>query len=344
MSFLKKFLRGVAVAIIFSFPEIPNANAGGEEPAAREIQAPIGQGSRDFSMPVYANDIAAIVNNEIITMTRLMREIAPLIPRIRAESRSQEEFQRKMRQYQEMVLNAFIERVLIVSDFKSKGGKIPDTYEKKEYEAFIRSRFNDDRVAFAKHLRESGESVREFKRDISEHAIVSFVLMGELRAKNEISPAKIREYYDEHIHDFIVDRQIYVRKITLLKSNYGEDELQAKLAELASAIRSGDDIQFLVKKFNDLPMTQIGWISADQMIPEFANALRGLQVGEFTAPITLDSKVYVLYAADEKPAKKFTLDEVRDDIEKILAAKYQAEAKDKYMKKLKEKAYIKVFL
>ncbi|MDR1891216.1 MAG: peptidyl-prolyl cis-trans isomerase [Puniceicoccales bacterium] len=290
------------------------------------------QSMLELQTPVYADDVAAIVNNEIITMTKLMQEVSYFIPEIQKISRSQADFQKKVRECQEFVLNAFIERILVVADFKSKGGQMSDHYEKKEYEAYIHNRFDDDRMAFAKHLRANGQSVREFKKDIRENAIANFVLSEVQRSKPEVSPARIKEYYEEHIQDFILDRQIFVKKFSLSKDNYTDEELQTKLPNLEQAIKSGDNV------------SNIGWVCVDDMIPEFANALRGLGVGEYTPPIFLNGAICVLFVADEKPAKKFTLDEVSDDIEDMLAVKYQKEAKENYIKKLKEKAYIKIFL
>ncbi|MDR1528054.1 MAG: peptidyl-prolyl cis-trans isomerase [Puniceicoccales bacterium] len=316
-----------------------------EDQAENPNQEALNQPTEEFQVPVYANDIAAIVNNEIVTMTRLMREVSYFIPEIQKISRSQADFQKKIREYQEFVLNAFIERILIVGDFKSKGGQMSEHYEKKEYEAYIHDRFNDDRTAFAQYLRANGQSVREFKKDIRESAIVSYVLSEVQKSKSEVSPTKIKEYYNEHIQDFIVDRQIFIKKISLSGKDCTAEELQMKLSNLKQAIESGDKIHAIIKTFSDSPKScDIGWVRIDDMVPEFANALRRLGIGEYTTPIFLDGTVYVLFVADEKPTKKFTLDEVSSDIENILAAKYQKEAKEHYIKKLKEKAYIKIFL
>ncbi|MDR2779042.1 MAG: SurA N-terminal domain-containing protein [Puniceicoccales bacterium] len=301
--------------------------------------------AEELQMPVYVDDIAAIVNNEIITMTKLMREVYHFIPEIQRMSRTRADFQKKVRECQEFVLDAFIERILIVADFKSKGGQMSDHYEKKEFEACIHNRFNDDRMAFAEYLRSNGQSVREFKKDIRDHAIVNYVLAEVQKSKPEVSPTKIKEYYNEHIQDFILDRQIFVKEISLLKKNYTNEELGVKLSNLEQAIKSDSNIHSIIKNFSDSPKTSdIGWVCVDDMIPEFANALRGLEIGEYTIPIFLDNIVCILFVADEKPAKKFTLDEVSDDIENILTIKYQVEAKEHYIKKLKEKAYIKIFL
>lgn len=344
MSFIKAFSGKRIVSfliILLGMFSLEAAEDRAENPNQGMLEQPI----EEFQVPVYANDIAAIVNNEIVTMTRLMREVSYFIPEIQRISRSQADFQKRIREYQEFVLNAFIERILIVGDFKSKGGQMSDHYEKKEYEAYIHNRFNDDRTAFAQYLRENGQSVREFKKDIRESAIVNYVLSEVQKSKSEVSPTKIKEYYNEHIQDFIVDRQIFVKKISLSGKNCTDEELQTKLSNLKQSIESGDKIHTIIKTFSDSPKScDIGWVRVDDMIPEFADVLRRLGVGEYTTPIFLDGTAYILFVADEKPAKKFTLDEVSSDIENILVAKYQKEAKEHYIKKLREKAYIKIFL
>jgi parvulin-like peptidyl-prolyl isomerase len=299
----------------------------------------------DLQSPVYRNDIAAIVNNEIITTTQLMREVSFFLPKIRAMVKSENEFQREVRKCQEILLNMMIEKILIVTDFNSKGGKMPDTYETKEYEAHIQSRFNGDRVAFAQYLRDNGQSVREFKKDIRERAIVGFVMHSLQDTKPEVSPVQVKEYYDSHIGDYFIDRQVFVKEIDLLKGGRSDDELQEKLAHLLDAIKSGADIQSLIERFSDSPKTaNIGWVSVGDVIPELATALERLHVGQFSEPVTLAHKICVLFVSDEKPAKKFTLEEVKKDIEDRLITKYQAEVSANYIKKLKEQAYIKIFL
>jgi peptidyl-prolyl cis-trans isomerase SurA len=244
----------------------------------------------------------------------------------------------------DLVLNSIVERILIISDFKAKGGHIPDNLGKKEYEAIVRQRFNGDRVAFAKYLNESGKTIREFRKDIEENAIVGFILNDVLKSKMEISPGQIREYYDSHTNDFIVDRQVFINEFSIDRDRYGEEELRAKLDALAAALKSGKDMQYVGANFGSFKRNQIGWIAVDQLIPEFSEGICGLQSGDVSGAIVISNRVCLLFISDERPAKKFAISEVSGDIEKILAAKYRAEAKDNYIKKLKERAYIKIFM
>ncbi|MDR1414045.1 MAG: peptidyl-prolyl cis-trans isomerase [Puniceicoccales bacterium] len=343
MSSLQKF----SSTLIFTFcllfsattPAVAGEAASSPAPESEEFNR------EKFQVPIYSNDIVAIVNNEIVTATQLMKEIAPFIPRIRAESRSQADFLKKIREYQEVVLNAFIERILIVEEFKSRGGRVPESYERKEYESYVANEFAGDRVAFSKYLMENGQSVREFKKSIRDHTIVSFVLSDVQKSKTEISPIKIRDYYDSHSQDFVIDRKIFIKSIILEKGKYSPEELAAKLAALQQAFESRDSIQTLIEKFSDFPQaSQIEWISIGDLIHSFVDAINNTQIGRLSNPVELDGKIYILFPMDEKPAKKFTLDEVKGNIEEVLASKYQMEVKRKFIDKLREKAYIKIFI
>jgi peptidyl-prolyl cis-trans isomerase SurA len=319
----------------------PNNGTSHQRGAARAASR---AASANGEPPVYHNNIAAIVNNEIITMGQLMREVAFFIPRIRENSKSQVNFMNQVEECSKFVLNSLIERILIVDDFKSRGGKIPDNYERKEYEAFIRSRFDGDRVTFAKYLRESGQSVREFKKNIREQAIVGFSLHSLQDSKPEISAAKIKEYYDGHIGEYSKDRTIFLHEIALLNSKHSGAQMQKKLDELKIAISNGEDIQSLVKKFSDAPRSAtVGWVCVDDLIPEFANVIRLMGSGEFSEPVALSDRICVLLISGERPAKRFAIEEVSGEIERKLTAKYQTELKDNYIKKLRDKAYIKIF-
>jgi parvulin-like peptidyl-prolyl isomerase len=130
-----------------------------------------------------------------------------------------------------------------------------------------------------------------------------------------------------------------------LKSKYEKEELEKKLSELDMAIASGESIHLIVSTFSDLPRSsEIGWVSADDLVPEFADAVRSLRQGEFSKPIDLGGKICVLFASNERPATQLTLGDASEEIERRLIMQYQAEIKENYIKKLKDRAYIKIFL
>lgn len=297
-----------------------------------------------FSNPVFADDIVAIVDNNIITMNQLFSEMHPFVQRIQSESRTQQEFDRKILELRNNILNAHIERILIVADFKSKGGQIPESYEKKEYENYIREYFNDDRVAFAKYLRDHGKSVRDFKRDIKEHAIVRFVLNNIQDAKPEVSPNAIQEYYNSHIEDFTQKEELHVYSIIFSKTS-NADILSSKIKETTDILSSCEDITTALSSFKDDPKTtDMGWVSRDEVIPAYYDALANLSIGQYSTPINIDDKTIILVVTDIKPSKTISIDEAKGTIEQQLWQQFHQSTKNNYIQRLKDRADIKIFL
>src|SRR5690554_896057 len=77
------------------------------------------QENRDQWDQPYVNGIAAIVEDSIITLEDLRREIAPLVPQIRTESRNRQEFDQRIGEVSSEVLQQLIDRILILREFES---------------------------------------------------------------------------------------------------------------------------------------------------------------------------------------------------------------------------------
>ena len=66
----------------------------------------------------FANGIAAIAEEKVITVDDVRREIAPLIPQLQREAKNEKEFNEKLEALQDDVIQQLIDRVLIVKEFR----------------------------------------------------------------------------------------------------------------------------------------------------------------------------------------------------------------------------------
>ena len=76
----------------------------------------------------FANGIAAIVEDKIITVDDIRREISPLVPTLQKEARNEKEFNEKLEALQDDIIQNLIDRVLIVKEFN----KVKDGDESKK--------------------------------------------------------------------------------------------------------------------------------------------------------------------------------------------------------------------
>ena len=59
------------------------------------------------------NGIAAIVEGQVITVEKLRRELAPVIPRLQVESKNQEEFSQRIEELSKQILQNMMQRNLM---------------------------------------------------------------------------------------------------------------------------------------------------------------------------------------------------------------------------------------
>jgi parvulin-like peptidyl-prolyl isomerase len=291
--------------------------------------------------PAYTNEIAAIVNGHIITMERVRMDVAPILERLQMESNSEEDFRKRLLAAELEVVNNVINRKLIVDAFFERGGKFSNSYEEKEYENYLKSISAGDRLKFSKFLKEYGKSVREFKKDVKERAIVQF-MFHELRASQiEVSPAKIKEYYDAHMSEFFREDEVELKQIVIYNSDNTEEKLQLIYEELSN----GHDFREVAKKYSEsMDSYDMGYVIHSDLIEEVSQAIENVEIGNYSGKVVFGNATHVFFVSAGKPAKQLTLKEASQGIENKLFRQYQEEAHNRWIQKLRDKAYIKIYI
>src|SRR5471032_2048147 len=77
----------------------------------------------------FANGIAAIAEDKIITVDDVRREVTPLIPQLQRDARNEQEFNQKLEALQDNAIQNLIDRVLIIKDFQKDDKKhVPSNF------------------------------------------------------------------------------------------------------------------------------------------------------------------------------------------------------------------------
>src|SRR3954464_9028783 len=76
----------------------------------------------------FANGIVAVAEDKIITVADITRQIAPLVQQMQQEAKNQKEFDEKLANLQNEVIQEQIDRVLMIKEFRKDEKKhIPDS-------------------------------------------------------------------------------------------------------------------------------------------------------------------------------------------------------------------------
>jgi peptidyl-prolyl cis-trans isomerase SurA len=323
-------------------------------PAALSAQAsapaaPAGATTLDDGLNLrFANGIAAVVESKVITVDDIRRELAPILPQIRRDSRNQQEFSQKLEKVQDEIIRNLVDRTLIVKEFrKDEKRQIPQSYIDNAISEQLTTQFEGDRARFLAYLKSRGFTLRDYRKEVEEDIIYGYMRGQQRKSLNVVSPAKVEAYYAANQERFHEDEQIQLRMIQLNRGELDDAALLAKAGEILARFRAGEKFEALAKEYTEDARKakggDWGWQKRADLKPEFSDPLFALQAGEVSAPIVQREGVYLLFAEARKAAGVPPITEVREQIETTLAQQMTREAQEKWLERLRKGAYVRLY-
>ncbi|WP_406672115.1 peptidylprolyl isomerase [Natronospira sp.] len=155
-------------------------------------------------------------------------------------------------------------------------------------------------------------------------------LMRKLEEDEPISEDTLREQYEVQYSD---SKEYSARHILV------EDEDTAR--DLIAALDEGADFAELAREHSTGPTGErggdLGWFPAEQMVEPFANAVRAMEAGSFTAePVQTQFGWHVILLEDTRETEGPAFEEVREQI----ADNLRQQRVQRYVSELREQAEV----
>jgi peptidyl-prolyl cis-trans isomerase SurA len=297
----------------------------------------------------FANGIAAIAEDKIITVDDVRREVTPLIPQLQREARNEQEFNQKLEALQDEAIQNLIDRVLIIKDFQKDDKKhVPVSFVDNQIADQLTEQFDNDRSKFLAYLRARGSTIREYRREVEEDIIYNYMMHQQHKSQSIVSPIRIEQYYKENKDKFYQDDSVHLRLIQLTRApSEADGGLRGKADAILLRLRSGEKFEDLAKEYSaDSRRAKggdWGWQKRSDLKPEFSEPLFAVKKGECSEPVMTPEGCFLLYADDRKYAGIQPLDEVRDQIERILVQMMGRQSSDRWLERLRRNGYVKHF-
>jgi peptidyl-prolyl cis-trans isomerase SurA len=296
----------------------------------------------------FANGIAAVAEDKIITVDDVRREVMPLIPQLRREASNEQEFNQKLEALQDNAIQNLIDRVLIIKDFQKDDKKhVPANFVDNAIAEQLSDQFDNDRSKFLAYLRARGTTMRDYRRETEEDIIYNYMMHQQHKSQSIVSPIRIEQYYKENKDRFYQDDSVHLRLIQLSRGTDSDGELKGKAESILLRLRSGEKFEDLAKEYSSDSRRakggDWGWMKRSDLKPEFSEPLFAVKKGECSEPVILPEGCFLLYADDRKYAGIQPLDDVRDQIERILVQQMSREGEDRWLERLRRNGYVKHF-
>jgi Parvulin-like peptidyl-prolyl isomerase len=295
----------------------------------------------------FANGIAAIAEDKVITVDDVRREIAPLIAQLQRDARSEREFNEKLEQLQDEVIQSLIDRVLIVKEFrKDEKKQIPASFVDNRLADIQSEEFDNDRSKFLAYLHARGTTLREYRREVEEDIIYQYMRQQQRKSQSIVSPVRIETFYRENKDRFYQEDGVRLRLIQFTRAEGETDaDLQAKANLVFARLKAGEKFEDLAREYSQDSRRakggDWGWQKRSDLKPEFSEPLFNLDKGEFTDAIILPEGCFILYAEDRKYAGIQPIDQVRDEIERVLIQQMARNSQEHWLERLRRNGYVK---
>ncbi len=271
--------------------------------AALAVAAPAAAGGS-----VVVDRVVAVVNDDIITMSDLQRELAK-----GSEIRDERQ-----------LLENMIDRKLQMAAAKRHGLDVTER-ELNEAIADIMKRNNLDKDRFEEALAREGLTLEQYRVELREQMTLSRLFNKYIRASVAVDEAEARAYYDRNGAQFSLPEEIRVRHLVIGLPAQADASRVAAAREKAEAlmarIKKGEDFIGLIREHSESPTASrdgdLGFLRRGQAIPEIDEAAKDLRPGEYAGPLRTDAGLQIIRLEEVRTPKQ-PYSAVKDDITRML--------------------------
>ncbi len=286
----------------------------------------------------FEDAIIAVVNDELITLKDLRDYIQSTYVSLVAEGMPDAQLKKVMGDLEVNGINKLIEDKLILSKANEIGIIVRDKLVDERVEK-IKKKYASEQ-AFMDSLIQNGATLTDLRNKILNQLKIQFVIEHEIKSKIYVNPQEVTEFYENNMSDFQRPDRVDLDSI-YIASNGNMKQARARSEEAAKLLAEGKDFKEVSAKYSDAP--SIGIVERGQTLPTIEKTIFNLAEGEVSEAVEIEGAgIYIFKLIRRTPARNASLEEVKNSISQRLEQKKFKEAILRWLKKLKEDAYIEI--
>ncbi|HEX7127785.1 MAG TPA: peptidyl-prolyl cis-trans isomerase [Thermodesulfobacteriota bacterium] len=291
--------------------------------------------------PILVDRIAAVVNDQVITLSEVDSQIPPPVPT------APDEREKARRE----TLDRLIEAALISQEAARANVTVSEQEVDAEIAA-VREREKLSQEELERALAAEGLTFEEYRERLKDNIRRAKAVSRLVRGSLSIPDSRLRAYYEANAARFTPPASVRLRLLLVPVSPGASDAERAIARAEAQALRlralNGEPFEDLVKAHSRGPAAEeggdLGVMPAAALDPRFEEAIKGLEPGQVSEPVVLDGGVALLQLVTREGGEPRPFEEVRDEIYRKLYDEEFEKAVSQWVKDLRAKAHVEVKL
>jgi peptidyl-prolyl cis-trans isomerase SurA len=289
--------------------------------------------------------ILAQVNDEIITLSELNREMAEARKELAAKF-SGEQLEQAIQKTEALALDSLIQEKLLYQKALELGYNANIDNEVSSFiQKIMKANNLKDTDDLENALAQQRISLKDYRDQVRKRLMSDNLVSDYVRSRITVLTPEIEKYYKDHAADFTTPEEVTLSEI-IISGGESDKESENRANDIYRRLQQGESFAALASQYSKGPTANkggaIGIYLISKLKPESVSAIANLKEGDVSKPVKI-AEGYLIYHIDSrKLATVRPLEEVRTQIRnRIYDQKFDPEI-TRYVNQLKEDAYIQI--
>jgi len=288
------------------------------------------------------NKIVAVVNNEMISTFQLDKAV------VEALAKNPKQNQLTPSQFDQMkvqILNRMVNEKLLEQRTKELDLKVSDPELDSAIED-VQRKNGLTRETLEQALTAQGLSMQGYRDKIKDEILRYKLLSREVNYKVLVTSSEVRDYYEKHIDEYIIEAKVQVNRISFKIPSGNEEEM----ARFHKRVETSRDLLLNGEEFNKVLEAQgnsanggdMGELIEADMAEPLQLALTGLKPGDVSKPLEMNGKIHLLQVTKRTTVDDDPFASVKDEIEEKLKRDKTDLRFAEWQKELRNNAHVEI--
>ena len=293
--------------------------------------------------------VVAVVNNDCIALSELNERVEPFLRKLREANYSPEAERQMAFQLRKDVLNRMIDEKLTAQEAEKLDVKVSDNEVDAQLERIKSQHFITDED-LRNTLAEEGLTLEEYRERLRGQILQATLVNIEVKSKVAITDRDIQEYYDKHKDSFEETKKYHLRTILIKApvsaSSEDKEKARAMMESVVRALYSGAPFDELARQYSEDASAadggDLGEFVLSDLSDEVQDALRNLSKGDVSRILETPEGYRILMVQDVEKTPGKSMEEAKAEIQEKLYQKVVEEDYEAWLKRLRDRSYVKI--
>jgi peptidyl-prolyl cis-trans isomerase SurA len=290
-------------------------------------------------------EIVAVVNDEIITLSDYRTQFDMTAAQLRAAQMPQADYDKQYAALKKELLESMITELLLLQKARELNLNVSD-----QVKAMIEKIKTDNNMTSDVDLRraveQQGMSYETWLKQYEEGMMRQAVVYTEVDRAIVLEDSEVVQYYKKNPAEFTTSTEYKLHAVYLAVEGRTPEECETLKAAVDAKLKAGAAFADVAGELSDPPMKEskgdLGTFKAGELDKSLESAVEKLKSGEVGAWVNNKNGWYLINLVEKKDSALRPFEDARKEVEEKIYNRKRAEKGDVYIRTLRERSYVRI--